>query len=717
MKRFKTVFRKPDTSDHASPRRLWRRSAVKPQPEATTTETGEDQVAVAGPSSEQNKPETASTVAPVGDDAGDDVGDDTPQPDPNPQPEATGELNRSRFGTQRLKKLVTRLRLSGSGEEEPITQPSEPSQPETGDSTAPREQAAGGPLSSNPFESPPGYENIIAVTASGSGSREDARNAGNRGSHSRESSQTEGVCEHPPDCPHIPESRIRMSLDEEVEDWMWPGLMYIPEEGTRIREYSDPFSDGKSNEYRQLNPDKRPVLPGPASGPMPGPSRRSPFSSQDEVRPCEGPLEPIPETEADTLDQIDRIDQIVATEAPQRTPSQIIPGRPRARAISAGSNSSHNSTVAMTPQTAIVNFNRMAAQQGIHVGISPDEIASPPLESIASEEEETSRRGMFSRLRKVRSNLETPPETERIPILRRIRTFGSIRPDPLTSLNGRTLEDLARLGGHSFIVNYDLSPGPLQLPACMVSALLFLYRHGVNQIGLFTDPGDLKAATRTYESWAKDVFDAEKIQGEIDLTTRVVAMPRVRDDATQVLSVGWALKALLAGLPRGILGSARLYHTLHNLFAITIPENTGFKIPSHFRGVTASVAVRVQLISLALIGLSSEMQRDLICAIFGLLTFLLRPESTLGRHGSQRSQGSRSPGIELRQPISPPEYHEMVRFVAPMLLGPQNRPRVLPGVEQVEQEFEEGRVAGLLLDHWPNVHRQLQNWLRDTYVP
>lgn len=86
---------------------------------------------------------------------------------------------------------------------------------------------------------------------------------------------------------------------------------------------------------------------------------------------------------------------------------------------------------------------------------------------------------MFSRLRKVRSNLETPPETERIPILRRIRTFGSIRPDPLTSLNGRTLEDLARLGGHSFIVNYDLSPGPLQLPACMVSALLFLYRHGL----------------------------------------------------------------------------------------------------------------------------------------------------------------------------------------------------------------------------------------------
>ncbi|CAG8162383.1 unnamed protein product [Penicillium olsonii] len=703
MKRFKTVFRKSDTSETSS-HRIWRRSAAKPQPETTTTETSQDPVE-GGSSSAQIISEVSSEVAPVGDV----VVEETPQADPSPQADVADESSRSRPGSQRLKKLVTRFRLSGSQEDDPITQVSGPSQPEASDAGAAREQAAGGPLSSNPPEQLPGYENIVARTSSQIA--RDGRNVGGRHSHSRGSSQTEDISDQPP---HIPETRLGTSpLDEDIEDWMWPGLMYIPEEGTQIRDFSDPFSDGKSTEYRQSNPDKRPAVAGPSS--VAGPSRRAPYQSQDEMRASEGPLEPISEAEADTIDQIQRIDHAVAVEPPQRAPSQIIPGRPRARAVSAGSASSHNSTRNLTPQSAILNFNRMAARHGIRVGIASDEAPTPPQTPVAAQAEPT-RRGLFSRLRNVRSNLEAAQE--RTPILRRMRTFGNLRPAPFTSLRGRTLEELSRLGGHSYIVSNELGPSPLQLPASIVSAILFLYTYGLNHGQIFSQSGDLKTAARVYDSWAKDVFDAENIQSEIELTTRVIALPPLGNASTRVLSVGWALKALLAGLPRGILGSNRLYQTLYNLFAITIPENTGFKIPSHFRSVKSSVAVRVQLISLALIGLASEMQRDLICATFGLLTFLLRPESTLGRHGSQRSQGPRPlPGADVRALVAPPEYLDLVRVFAPLLLGQENRVQVLEGVEQVEQELDESRVCTLLLDHWPNVHRQLQYWLRDAFIP
>lgn len=234
---------------------------------------------------------------------------------------------------------------------------------------------------------------------------------------------------------------------------------------------------------------------------------------------------------------------------------------------------------------------------------------------------------------------------------------------------------------------------------------------GPNHPLLFIQPGDLKAAIHTYDGWAKDVFDAEKIKDEIDLTTRVVAMPRFGEHSVPVLSVGWALRALLAGLPKGILGSVRLYQTLQNLFAITTPEATGFKVPSNISGVSSTVAVRVQLISLAVIGLCTEMQRDLLCTLFGLLTILMCPKSTIE---TQRSQGI---GIDLREPEAPPDYHELARVFGPLLLGQQNRRGVRSGVEEVERELEESRVASMLLDHWPHVNQQLRFWSRDSYLP
>lgn len=166
---------------------------------------------------------------------------------------------------------------------------------------------------------------------------------------------------------------------------------------------------------------------------------------------------------------------------------------------------------------------------------------------------------------------------------------------------------------------------------------------------------------------------------------RVIALPQWEMDAQPglVLSVGWTLKALLAGLAGGILGSARLYAALKAIyFAETLPP------------------ARVRLITLAIVALTSEMQCALICAVFGLLTGLLQePES---------SQDHEQTGNSLRPVASLTDSDRLARVFGPLLIGMKDGDRAAQ--LKVEQEVEEQRVAGLLLEHWGGVSRQLREW-------
>lgn len=63
------------------------------------------------------------------------------------------------------------------------------------------------------------------------------------------------------------------------------------------------------------------------------------------------------------------------------------------------------------------------------------------------------------------------------PKLRRTKTFANLRfrHVPMTSLRGKTVENLARLGGHSYLIlPSDIAPAPLQLPACLVATVMYL---------------------------------------------------------------------------------------------------------------------------------------------------------------------------------------------------------------------------------------------------
>lgn len=161
---------------------------------------------------------------------------------------------------------------------------------------------------------------------------------------------------------------------------------------------------------------------------------------------------------------------------------------------------------------------------------------------------------------------------------------------------------------------------------------------------------------------------------------RVIAMPHweTETQAGVVLSVGWTLKALLAGLPGGILGSVRLYETLAAIYFVETP-----------------IPARTRFITLAIVALTSEMQRALICAVFGLLTGMLESEST-------------NAGNALRPMASLTEADRLARVFGPLLLGTGTKRGGTVPEDKVEREVEEQRVAGLLLEHWPSVNRQLR---------
>jgi hypothetical protein len=370
---------------------------------------------------------------------------------------------RTKYGTKRLKKIVARFRSNLSQEEDPVEETCQSA--ETPASVEHPTPDNGDPASNSfaqeeipPAQDSPGksvhFDDNPKVVGDGDGERKVSAQT-MESQESQESSQTEDtVCRHPTDPELIP-TPTRISLEE----WSWPGLMYYPEDGTHIRGGSDPFSDGKGTESQLGQPS----------------SSKRPDRCRDHSKTSEASLDPIPE---------DVVDKIESASLPERTSSMI-------------SNLSWmREPCQLEPTRATVALNQLITRFGIHVPtVLPEPENGPrmsfnfrcelrlthlPVELPQPEEQGSGRRGfrLMSRVRKVRSGLaaDTSPQ---VPKLRRTKTFATLRrPVPMTSLRGRSVETLARLGGHAFLMLADLAPFPLQLPACIVATVMFLHRYG-----------------------------------------------------------------------------------------------------------------------------------------------------------------------------------------------------------------------------------------------
>lgn len=163
-------------------------------------------------------------------------------------------------------------------------------------------------------------------------------------------------------------------------------------------------------------------------------------------------------------------------------------------------------------------------------------------------------------------------------------------------------------------------------------------------------------------------------------------------NSEQILSIGVTFRALLMGLPEGLLGSVRLYEALEaiHIASSVIPLQPG---------------PRVQLITLAMIATTTEMERALICATFGLLIYLNRetPEPELSEVPPQ-------PGSALQRVASLQDLDYLARVFGPTLLGDHHQIE-MSSAEVIEERKEAGyHISRLLLDNWQEINRQLRDW-------
>ncbi|KAE8384931.1 hypothetical protein BDV23DRAFT_176682 [Aspergillus alliaceus] len=229
---------------------------------------------------------------------------------------------------------------------------------------------------------------------------------------------------------------------------------------------------------------------------------------------------------------------------------------------------------------------------------------------------------------------------------------------------------------------------------------------------VFCNAGDLTMAARTYEYFADQVLSAEKVNDRIEITVRRGEMPvdligvldhkASRKPSLQVLSVGWVFKALLAGLPGGILGSGELYRILVSICYGRIAEGGREPDSSCVGGLPPHGHTKIQAIGLAVLALTTPMQLNLICAFFGLCAMLA--------YETERANELEEPGDGVSS-ITPGQLSvERLGHILGPLLTPDGGEGGQDTFRAIEREIESQRVMTMLIGGWYMINRQLRVW-------
>jgi hypothetical protein len=135
--------------------------------------------------------------------------------------------------------------------------------------------------------------------------------------------------------------------------------------------------------------------------------------------------------------------------------------------------------------------------------------------------------------------------------------------------------------------------------------------------GIFRIPGAHSTINALYNHYASQVEDGEVING----TVRCPTLPE--HIHCNVHDVASAFKKFLAGLPGGILGKAWLLDAFMSIYSQLDAEAELMR--------TKQSKVRARLIALAIATVAPRYQRELICAVLGLLSMIGRAAETAPR--------------------------------------------------------------------------------------
>lgn len=176
---------------------------------------------------------------------------------------------------------------------------------------------------------------------------------------------------------------------------------------------------------------------------------------------------------------------------------------------------------------------------------------------------------------------------------------------------------MVRLSGKSALhLPRDYSLCSLVLPTCLRATAQYLAQNPAVR-GVFRVPGSVKVVTALFDYYCR--IDCGGV--DIAKTVRYASLPSHISCSPH--DVGSVFKRFLSTLPGGILGSLSIFDCL---VCIHSQLSTTSEITR-----TKETQVRARLIALAIGTIRSRYRRELVCAVFGLLSLIGRTAETSPR--------------------------------------------------------------------------------------
>lgn len=182
-------------------------------------------------------------------------------------------------------------------------------------------------------------------------------------------------------------------------------------------------------------------------------------------------------------------------------------------------------------------------------------------------------------------------------------------------------------------------------------------------------------------------------------------------NTTDVLSVASVFRALLAGLPGGILGSRKLYGVLVDMYYARFADCQLERTNSCLGGLSVLDSIKTKAMAHAMLALTSKMQLELICGVFGLCAVLLHETERNIEFERQARRGNVGSGFVSGLM----NVDRLGRVFGPLLVNKMGSETGAEVYGNIEREIESERVATMLIANWRNVSRQLRSWEQGGY--
>lgn len=277
---------------------------------------------------------------------------------------------------------------------------------------------------------------------------------------------------------------------------------------------------------------------------------------------------------------------------------------------------------------------------------------------------------------------------------------------------------MVRISGRSVLyLPSEHALGPIVLPTCIRATAQHLAHHAMTR-GIFRIPGSVKIVNALFDYYCYVEGGGARVSG----TVRCVNLPM--HIQSSVHDVASTFKKMLSVLPGGILGSLAIFDAM---VAIHSQLNGCPEFPR-----TKQTRVRARLIALGITTIKSRFRRDLICAVFGLLSLIGRVAEVTPR---EDDEGRTLPTADLMG------YNALGIVFGPLLIGDlmddytmkiadpgsglvlfpvtpqkvrrdrrQSKPHngVPPAQTSVDKIRVANEIAEMLITNWRDVVRQLK---------